>query len=96
MICTRLSIMTILLHSPHMTLVCVFSVLEDESTRLSAVELKQFIITGLNSLFGEVRSFTRYNSHSFAGSGSILKSYLNCFDNQLMGEVIFQIFLNLF
>lgn len=28
--------------------------LEDESTRLSAVELKQFIITGLKSLFGEV------------------------------------------
>ncbi|XP_042353973.1 ribonuclease P protein subunit p14 isoform X2 [Plectropomus leopardus] len=29
-------------------------VLEDESTRLSAVELKQFIITGLRSLYGEV------------------------------------------
>ncbi|KAL6112400.1 ribonuclease P protein subunit p14 [Pungitius pungitius] len=28
-------------------------VLEDESTKLSAVELKQFIITGLNSLYGE-------------------------------------------
>ncbi|XP_056293522.1 ribonuclease P protein subunit p14 [Pseudoliparis swirei] len=28
--------------------------LEDESTRLSAVELKQFIITGLTSLYGEV------------------------------------------
>nr|XP_019952268.1 PREDICTED: ribonuclease P protein subunit p14 [Paralichthys olivaceus]XP_019952269.1 PREDICTED: ribonuclease P protein subunit p14 [Paralichthys olivaceus] len=28
--------------------------LEDESTRLSAVELKQFIITGLKSLHGEV------------------------------------------
>lgn len=34
---------------------CVFSVLEDESTRLSAVELKYFIITGLKSLYGEVR-----------------------------------------
>ncbi|XP_039860325.1 ribonuclease P protein subunit p14 [Simochromis diagramma] len=29
-------------------------VLEDESTRLSAVELKYFIITGLKSLYGEV------------------------------------------
>ncbi|XP_068451988.1 ribonuclease P protein subunit p14 [Clinocottus analis] len=29
-------------------------VLEDESTRLSAVELKQFIVSGLNSLYGEV------------------------------------------
>ncbi|XP_040060685.2 ribonuclease P protein subunit p14 isoform X2 [Gasterosteus aculeatus] len=28
-------------------------VLEDESTKLSAVELKQFIVTGLNSLYGE-------------------------------------------
>lgn len=28
--------------------------LEDESARLSAVDLKQFIITGLKSLFGEV------------------------------------------
>lgn len=28
--------------------------LEDESTRLSAVDLKQFIITGLKSLHGEV------------------------------------------
>ncbi|XP_040890618.1 ribonuclease P protein subunit p14 isoform X2 [Toxotes jaculatrix] len=36
----------------HYMKVCL--VLEDESTRLSAVELKQFIITGLNSLFGEV------------------------------------------
>lgn len=33
----------------------VFSELEDESTKLSAVELKYFIITGLKSLFGEVR-----------------------------------------
>lgn len=38
--------------------VCVCSVLEDESTRLSAVELKQFIITGLRNLFGEVSSLT--------------------------------------
>lgn len=29
-------------------------VLEDESTRLSAVDLKQFIISGLKSLYGEV------------------------------------------
>uniref|UniRef100_A0A669DCB5 Ribonuclease P/MRP 14 subunit n=1 Tax=Oreochromis niloticus TaxID=8128 RepID=A0A669DCB5_ORENI len=29
-------------------------VLEDDSTRLSAVELKYFIITGLKSLYGEV------------------------------------------
>ncbi|XP_026163387.1 ribonuclease P protein subunit p14 [Mastacembelus armatus] len=29
-------------------------VLQDASTRLSAVELKQFIITGLKSLYGEV------------------------------------------
>ncbi|KAM7421976.1 hypothetical protein PAMA_010178 [Pampus argenteus] len=29
-------------------------VLEDESTRLTAVELKHFIITGLKSLYGEV------------------------------------------
>ncbi|XP_034550460.1 ribonuclease P protein subunit p14 isoform X2 [Notolabrus celidotus] len=29
-------------------------VLEDESTKLSAVDLKQFIITGLKNLFGEV------------------------------------------
>ncbi|CAK6960874.1 ribonuclease P protein subunit p14 isoform X2 [Scomber scombrus] len=29
-------------------------VLEDESTRLTAIELKQFIITGLKSLYGEV------------------------------------------
>lgn len=36
----------------HYMKVCL--VLEDESTRLSAVELKQFIITGLNSLYGEV------------------------------------------
>lgn len=32
----------------------VHLVLEDETTRLSAVELKQFIITGLKSLHGEV------------------------------------------
>ncbi|XP_068170383.1 ribonuclease P protein subunit p14 isoform X3 [Antennarius striatus] len=36
----------------HYMKVCL--VLEDESTRLSAVELKQFLITGLKSLFGEV------------------------------------------
>lgn len=36
----------------HYMKVCL--VLEDESTRLSAVELKQFIITGLKSLYGEV------------------------------------------
>lgn len=36
----------------HYLKVCL--VLEDESTRLSAVDLKQFIITGLKSLFGEV------------------------------------------
>ncbi|XP_051269944.1 ribonuclease P protein subunit p14 [Dicentrarchus labrax] len=36
----------------HYLKVCL--VLEDESTRLSAVELKQFIITGLRSLYGEV------------------------------------------
>ncbi|XP_049894932.1 ribonuclease P protein subunit p14 [Epinephelus moara] len=36
----------------HYMKVCL--VLEDESARLSAVELKQFIITGLNSLYGEV------------------------------------------
>lgn len=36
----------------HYMKVCL--VLEDESTRLSAVELKQFIISGLKSLFGEV------------------------------------------
>lgn len=35
---------------------CVFSELEDESTKVSAVELKHFIITGLKSLFGEVRA----------------------------------------
>lgn len=35
--------------------VCVRSELEDESTEVSAVELKHFIITGLKSLFGEVR-----------------------------------------
>lgn len=35
--------------------VCVCSELEDESTKVSAVELKHFIITGLKSLFGEVR-----------------------------------------
>ncbi|KAM4588648.1 ribonuclease P protein subunit p14 isoform 2-T2 [Odontesthes bonariensis] len=32
----------------------VHLVLEDESTRLSAVELKHFIITGLKNLHGEV------------------------------------------
>ncbi|XP_041837459.1 ribonuclease P protein subunit p14 [Melanotaenia boesemani] len=32
----------------------VHLVLEDESTRLSAVELKHFIITGLKNLYGEV------------------------------------------
>ncbi|XP_071351652.1 ribonuclease P protein subunit p14 isoform X2 [Trachinotus anak] len=36
----------------HYMKVCL--VLEDESTRLSAVELKQFIITGLKNLYGEV------------------------------------------
>ncbi|XP_070701127.1 ribonuclease P protein subunit p14 isoform X2 [Pempheris klunzingeri] len=36
----------------HYMKVCL--VLDDESTRLSAVELKQFIITGLKSLYGEV------------------------------------------
>ncbi|KAI3369749.1 hypothetical protein L3Q82_024575 [Scortum barcoo] len=36
----------------HYMKVCL--VLEDESTRLSAVELKLFIISGLRSLFGEV------------------------------------------
>lgn len=36
----------------HYMKVCL--VLEDESTRLTAVELKQFIITGLRSLYGEV------------------------------------------
>uniref|UniRef100_UPI0037E97A49 ribonuclease P protein subunit p14 isoform X1 n=1 Tax=Semicossyphus pulcher TaxID=241346 RepID=UPI0037E97A49 len=36
----------------HYMKVCL--VLEDESTRLSAVDLKQFIITGLKSLYGEV------------------------------------------
>uniref|UniRef100_A0A665VL34 Ribonuclease P/MRP 14 subunit n=2 Tax=Echeneis naucrates TaxID=173247 RepID=A0A665VL34_ECHNA len=36
----------------HYMKVCL--VLENESTRLSAVELKQFIITGLKSLYGEV------------------------------------------
>lgn len=36
----------------HYMKVCL--VLEDESTRLSAVELKQFITTGLKSLYGEV------------------------------------------
>lgn len=36
----------------HYMKVCL--VLEDASTRLSAVELKLFIITGLKSLYGEV------------------------------------------
>ncbi|XP_020486390.1 ribonuclease P protein subunit p14 isoform X2 [Labrus bergylta] len=36
----------------HYLKVCL--VLEDESTKLSAVDLKQFIITGLKSLHGEV------------------------------------------
>ncbi|XP_030277123.1 ribonuclease P protein subunit p14 [Sparus aurata] len=36
----------------HYMKVCL--VLEDESTRLSAVDLKQFIISGLKSLYGEV------------------------------------------
>ncbi|XP_034005814.1 ribonuclease P protein subunit p14 isoform X2 [Trematomus bernacchii] len=36
----------------HYMKVCL--VLEDESTRLSAVDLKQFIISGLDSLYGEV------------------------------------------
>ncbi|XP_029007389.1 ribonuclease P protein subunit p14 [Betta splendens] len=36
----------------HYMKVCL--VLEDESTKLSAVELKQFIITGLKTLYGEV------------------------------------------
>ncbi|XP_018518832.1 ribonuclease P protein subunit p14 [Lates calcarifer] len=36
----------------HYMKVCL--VLEDESTRLSAVEFKCFIISGLKSLFGEV------------------------------------------
>lgn len=36
----------------HYMKVCL--VLEDESTRLSAVELKHFIITGLKNLYGEV------------------------------------------
>ncbi|XP_023279951.1 ribonuclease P protein subunit p14 [Seriola lalandi dorsalis] len=36
----------------HYMKVCL--VLEDETTRLSAVDFKQFIITGLKSLFGEV------------------------------------------
>ncbi|KAK1901464.1 Ribonuclease P protein subunit p14 [Dissostichus eleginoides] len=49
----------------HYMKVCL--VLEDESTRLSAVDLKQFIISGLDSLYGEVSSPTlgqRFNSHS--------------------------------
>ncbi|XP_034440371.1 ribonuclease P protein subunit p14 [Hippoglossus hippoglossus] len=36
----------------HYMNVCL--VLEDESTKLSAVEFKQFIISGLKSLYGEV------------------------------------------
>ncbi|KAM9408594.1 ribonuclease P protein subunit p14 isoform 2-T2 [Pholidichthys leucotaenia] len=36
----------------HYLKVCL--VFEDDSTRLSAVDLKQFIITGLKNLFGEV------------------------------------------
>lgn len=36
----------------HYMKVCL--VLEDETTRLTAVELKQFIITGLKALHGEV------------------------------------------
>lgn len=32
----------------------VFRVLEDEWTRLTAVELKLFIISGLKNLYGEV------------------------------------------
>lgn len=47
---------------PHEISLCVFSVLEDASTRLSAVELKLFIITGLKSLYGEVRLLTRLGS----------------------------------
>lgn len=36
----------------------VFSELEDNSNRLSAVELKHFIIAGLKNLHGEVRLCT--------------------------------------
>uniref|UniRef100_A0A3Q4HKH9 Ribonuclease P/MRP 14 subunit n=1 Tax=Neolamprologus brichardi TaxID=32507 RepID=A0A3Q4HKH9_NEOBR len=36
-------------------------VLEDESTRLSAVELKYFIITGLKSLYGEVGAAVNFD-----------------------------------
>ncbi|XP_029287722.1 ribonuclease P protein subunit p14 isoform X2 [Cottoperca gobio] len=36
----------------HYMKICL--VLEDESTKLSAVDLKQFIISGLNNLYGEV------------------------------------------
>uniref|UniRef100_A0A3Q0RQN0 Ribonuclease P/MRP 14 subunit n=1 Tax=Amphilophus citrinellus TaxID=61819 RepID=A0A3Q0RQN0_AMPCI len=41
-------------------------VLEDESTRLSAVELKHFIITGLKTLFGEVRAQDSTDGHLLA------------------------------
>ncbi|XP_047440031.1 ribonuclease P protein subunit p14 isoform X3 [Mugil cephalus] len=51
----------------HYLKVCL--VLEDETTRLSAVELKQFIITGLHSLYGEVGAaltfdVLKYNENS--------------------------------
>lgn len=47
-------------------------VFEDDTTRLSAVELKQFIITGLKSLFGEVGAaldfdLLKYNEDTLTG-----------------------------
>ncbi|XP_022597882.1 ribonuclease P protein subunit p14 isoform X2 [Seriola dumerili] len=59
----------------HYMKVCL--VLEDESTRLSAVDFKQFIITGLKSLFGEVGAalnfdLLKYNEETLS---AILRVY---------------------
>ncbi|KAA8593672.1 hypothetical protein FQN60_009788 [Etheostoma spectabile] len=66
----------------HYLKVCL--VLEDESTRLSAVELKQFIITGLNSLYGEVGAaltfdLLKYDEDTLT---ALLRVYSNLFNKR--------------
>ncbi|XP_059184390.1 ribonuclease P protein subunit p14 isoform X2 [Centropristis striata] len=81
-------------------------VLEDESTRLSAVELKTFIISGLNSLFGEVGAalsfdVLKYDEDSLTaflrvGSKGLVKLWssltlLGCYQNQTCAFRVLQV-----
>ncbi|KAM9362221.1 ribonuclease P protein subunit p14 isoform 2-T2 [Symphorus nematophorus] len=59
----------------HYMKVCL--VFEDESTRLSAVDLKQFIITGLKSLHGEVGAALNFDLLKYDEDGltALLRVY---------------------